>query len=250
MMNHPGTPRSLNRYDRFMRKRDAAAGSATGVSSAARLRHRYEVIFARNRELFEGARVLDLMSSSGFWSLAALDAGAAHVVGVESSPAPVEAAQKTFGEYGVNPGSYRFIKSEAPAALRSFDAKTFDVVLCHGFLELSDARFFFQQISRLKPKYVVLDTRIVLGKGPIIRLKSRSANETRPKTAERDNTILAIPNHELITFFCDYFQFRSRLIDWQSAGITDWSSVSDYELGRRQTYILEGAVPNAPPRER
>jgi SAM-dependent methyltransferase len=247
MMNHPGTTRSQNRYDRFMRKRDAAAGSAAGASSAARLRHRYDVIFSRNRELFEGARVLDLMSSSGFWSLAALDAGAAHVVGVEASPAPVEAAQKTFGEYGVNPGSYRFIKSEAPAALRSFDPKTFDVVLCHGFLELSDARFFFQQISRLKPKYVVLDTRIALGKGPIIRLRSRTGSETRPK-ADRDNAILAVPNHELITFFCDYFQFRSRLIDWKAADIADWNPLSDYEQGRRQTYILERSAASAPSR--
>lgn len=240
-MNHPGPARSLTRYDRFLRKRDAASGGA----NAARLRHRYDVIFSRNRDLFEGARVLDIMSSTGFWSLAALDAGAAHVVGVEPSPAPIEAAQKSFSEYGVNPGSYRFIKSEAPAALRSFDPQAFDVVLSHGFLELSDARFFFQQISRLKPKYVILDTRTVIGKGPIVRLKTRSADETRSKAAARDNPILAVPNQELITFFCDYFQLRARPIDWKSAGIADWSSVSDYEQGRRQTFILERMVANA-----
>jgi len=249
MMNHPGATQPLNRYDRFMRRRDAAAGSATGASSAARLRHRYEVIFSRNRGIFEGARVLDIMSSSGFWSLAALDAGAAHVVGVEASPAPVEAARENFGACGVNPVSYRFVKSEAPAALRTFDPKMFDVVLCHGFLELSDPRFFFQQISRLKPKFVVLDTRIAQGKGPIIRLRTRAANENKPKAAERDNAILAVPNHELISFFCDYFRFSARLVDWKSAGLADWSPVSDYEQGRRHTYILEGAA-SASSRER
>lgn len=249
-MNQLGSTRSLTRYDRFMRKRDTAGGSAAGASNPVRLRHRYETIYARNRELFQGARVLDLMSSSGFWSLAALDAGAAHVVGVEASPAPVEAAEKTFGEYGVKSGSYRFINSEIPAALRTLDPKAFDVVLCHGFLEQSDPRFFFQQLSRLRPKHVILDTRVVQGKGPIVRFRSRSADEARPKATERLRSILAIPNHELITFFCDYFGFRWRLIDWKASGITDWTGLGDYEQDRRRTYVLERSVADPAARAR
>lgn len=238
-MNQLGSTRSLNRYDRFMRKRDTAGGSAAGASNPVRLRHRYETIYSRNREVFEGARVLDLMSSSGFWSLAALDAGAAHVAGVEASPAAVESAKKAFSEYGVNSGSYRFINSEIPAALRTFDPQAFDVVQCHGFLEQSDPRFVFQQLSRLRPKHVILDTRIVQGKGPIVRFRSRSSDEAGPKAAERYKSILAIPNHELITFFCDYFQFRWRLVDWKASGITDWTGIGDYAEERRRTYVLE-----------
>ncbi|MGA2792116.1 MAG: methyltransferase domain-containing protein [Roseiarcus sp.] len=250
MMNQVGSTPSSNRYDRFMRKRAAAAGSVSGASDPVRLRHRYETIFSRNRELFKGARVLDLMSSSGFWSLAALDAGAAHVVGVEASPAPIEAAKKTFGEYGVNSGSYRFINSEIPAALRKFEPKAFDVILCHGFLEQSDPRFFFQQLSRLQPKHVVLDTRIVQGKGPIVRLRLRSGDEARQKAPERYRSILSIPNHDLITFFCDYFQLRWRLIDWKATGITDWTGIGDYEQDRRRTYVLERAAADPAARAR
>ncbi|MGO8800697.1 MAG: class I SAM-dependent methyltransferase [Roseiarcus sp.] len=248
-MSQVGSTRSLNRYDRFMRKRAAGAGSGSSASDPVRLQKRYEMIYSRNRELFKGARVLDLMSATGFWSLAALDAGAAHVSGVEVSPAAVETAKKAFTEYGVNAGAYRFINSEIPAALRKFDPKAFDVVLCHGFLEQSDPRFVFQQLSRLRPKHVVLDTRMVQGKGPIVRFRARSSDESKVKAADRYKSILAIPNHELITFFCDYFQFRWRQVDWK-AGITDWSGLGDYEQERRRTYLLERAAADPAPAPR
>ena len=50
-----------------------------------RQRHRYQVIVGRNRELFQNARVLDIHCGEGRWTLAALDAGASHVIAVENS---------------------------------------------------------------------------------------------------------------------------------------------------------------------
>ena len=61
---------------------------------AKRLRHRYEAIIGKNRDLFRNARVLISIVAMARWSYAALDAGAAHVVGVESERAQVEVAQK------------------------------------------------------------------------------------------------------------------------------------------------------------
>ena len=57
----------------------------------------------QNRELFPNARVLDIRSNDGFWTLAALDAGAAFVLGLETSTAAVEAAAKNFSEAGAKP---------------------------------------------------------------------------------------------------------------------------------------------------
>jgi 16S rRNA G966 N2-methylase RsmD len=237
-MNELGSSPSSDRYDRFLRKRAAGAGSGPPLDPI-RLRRRYEAIYAANRELFEGARVLDLTSSSGFWSLAALDAGAAQVTGVEASAPAIEAAKKAFGEYGIDSSSYRFINSEAPGALRKFDPKAFDVVQCHGFLEQSDPRFVFQQLSRLRARHVILDTRLSQGKGPIVRFRSRTDDDAKTTGPERYKSILAIPNHELIKFFCDYFQFGWRVIDWEASGLTDWTGMNDYEQDRRRTYILE-----------
>jgi hypothetical protein len=227
-MNELGSTLASDRYDRFLRKRAAGAGS--GPSDPIRLRHRYQAIYAANRDLFRGARVLDLTSASGFWTLAALDAGAAQVTGVEASTPAIESAKSAFAEYGIN------------SALRKFDPKAFDVVQCHGFLEQSDPRFVFQQISRLRARHIILDTRLTQGKGPIVRFRSRTDDDAKLAGPERYKSILAIPNHELIKFFCDYFQFGWRVIDWKASGITDWTGLNDYEHDRRRTYILERAA--------
>ena len=83
----------FDRHNKFARSVPAGAASATGFFDLIRLRRRYEVIVAGNRNLFQNARVLDVMSGPGFWTLAALDAGAAHVVGVEPAAALVEFGQ-------------------------------------------------------------------------------------------------------------------------------------------------------------
>jgi hypothetical protein len=187
-----------------------------------------------------------LMSSMGFWSLAALDAGAAHVVGLENRPKVVEAATAAFAACHIPAESYQFINSEPFAALRSFAPGSFDLVLCHGFLERSDPRFFFQQLSRLQVKRVILDTRLIRGKGPIIRLVQRAGDAGRRKAESRYNAMLSVPNHELVTFFCDYFKFRYREIDWKTMGITDWQGVTDYQNDRRRVYVLEASQPASP----
>ena len=84
-MNVAAAAQSSNRYDRLVRRKSPSTGSESAPENAARLQRQFEIIFSGNRGAFQGARVLDLMSRSGFWSLAALDAGARHVVAVEPS---------------------------------------------------------------------------------------------------------------------------------------------------------------------
>jgi hypothetical protein len=207
---------------------------AKGPVNADRIRHQYEAIVAQNRELFRGARVLDLMSSYGFWSMAALDAGAAHVLGLEESPEAVEAAKAAFVEASIDPKSYRFVSSEVPAGLRRLEPKTVDLVLCHGFLERSDPRLVFQQMVRLQVRHVILDTRIAAGKGRVARFVL-----IRPDApAGRYKNIRTIPSHDLIAFLCEYFHFDLQQIDWKAMGIANWTSITDYENDHHRTYVL------------
>jgi LPS sulfotransferase NodH len=219
----------FGRYSRLIKPLPEGTKSATGFIDSVRLRHRYDAIISQNRALFRNARVLDIMSSDGFWSLAALDAGAAHVVGVEPSRSRVEAAEKNFTECGINSRSYQFVTSGIFAALRDFAPEAFDVILCKGFFERCHFPEFFRHLSRLRPKHVVLDTGIIRGHGPV-------AHFTIP--AGRKDTILSIPSHTLITFLCE-FEFRWRLIDWQALGIIDWTGVQDYASDRHRTYVLD-----------
>jgi trehalose 2-sulfotransferase len=223
----------FDRYDRLIRSIPAGVATATGFLDVIRLRRQYHAIIATNRDLLANARVLDIMSSYGFWSLAALDAGAAYAVGVDPSPHPIDVANKNFRDYGVNPDSYRFINSEIFACLGAFQPEEFDLVLCHGFLEQCDVRQFFHYLRELRPKCVILDTSIIPGEGPILRF-SVEVDQVRAS-----NQVLSAPSHQLIMFLCDVFKFRWRLVGWRAMGISDWTGIHDYERDQRRTYILE-----------
>jgi trehalose 2-sulfotransferase len=223
----------FDRYERLIKSLSEGANSATGFIDSIRLRRRYDAIIAQNRGLFRNARVLDLVSSQGFWSLAALDAGAAHVVGIEPSQKLVQESEKNFAEYGIRPGSYRLIRASIFPALETFGPEAFDVILCKGFFERCHFTQFFEHLSRLRPKHIVLDTRIAPGHGPTARFAISSKARKG-----RDARIMSIPNHELIDFFCE-FEFRWRLVDWQAMGITDWTGVQDYARDTHRTYVLD-----------
>jgi LPS sulfotransferase NodH len=227
----PGPPASgthfCDRYDRLVENLPAGQDSAIGFINPIRLRRRYDAIVLQNREMFHNARVLDILKPVDFWSLGALDAGAAHVVGVEASRKNVEAAEKSFAEYAVKPDAYRFVRSGILAAMKKFDPETFDVILCR-FSEDCFFLDFFAELSRLKPKHIVLDTRVGPG-------KSSAAHFV---IAKGSRTINVIPNHGLIRFLCES-QFRWRVIDWSAIGITHWAGVQSYARDRRRTYVLD-----------
>jgi LPS sulfotransferase NodH/2-polyprenyl-3-methyl-5-hydroxy-6-metoxy-1,4-benzoquinol methylase len=222
----------FDRYDHLIKRLSEESNSATGFVDMIRLRHRYNAIIWQNRELLQKACVLDIMSTFGFWSLAALDAGATRVVGVESSPLLVEAVEKNFTENGIKPDRYQFIKSDIFAALDTLRPRQFDVILCKGFLEQCYFPRFFRQLSRLQPAHVILDTKITRGQGPIARFEIATG---------RNRTIISIPNHELIAFLCEA-EFRWRLIDWHAMGISNWTGVQDYARGAHRTYVLDRVV--------
>jgi LPS sulfotransferase NodH/SAM-dependent methyltransferase len=219
----------FDRYDQLIKTMPEGTNSATGFIDAIRLRRRYDAIIAQNRPLFRDARVLDLASSQGFWSLAALDAGAAHVVGVGRLQKLVDAGAKNFADHGFNPESYRFMRSEIFAALETFRPGAFDVILCKGFFEQSHFPLFFHHLARLRPHHVILDTKIAAGRGPMAQFAM---------VAGRNGDIVSTPNHELIEFLCES-TFRWRLVDWQAMGISDWTGVQDYARDSHRTYVLD-----------
>lgn len=217
----------FDRHNKFARSVPAGAASATGFFDLIRLRRRYEVIVSANRNLFQNARILDVMSGPGFWTLAALDAGAAHVVGVEPAATLVDSANKYFIKNDISSNSYQFIGSELFSALENLEHEPFDLIFCHDSLEQHDISRFFTHVKRLQPKQLILDTGMVSGEGPLVRF-SLSVDG-----------IIGYPNHQLIMFLCDTFGFKWRLVDWRAQGISDWTGIHEYERDHRRTYILD-----------
>jgi LPS sulfotransferase NodH/predicted O-methyltransferase YrrM len=217
----------FDRHNKFARSAPAGAASATGFFDLIRLRRRYEVILAGNRGLFQNARVLDVMSGQGFWTLAALDAGAAHVVGVEPASALVETANDYFAKNDIRSNSYKFVNAELFVGLKNLGPGSIDLIFCHDLLEQYEIARFFMHAHRLRAKQVILDTGMAGGEGPLVRF-SLSVDG-----------LVGFPNHQLIMFLSDTFGFKWRLDDWRRKGISDWTGIHEYERDHRRTYILD-----------
>ncbi|NWN51205.1 hypothetical protein HT121_28335 [Pseudomonas sp. MAFF 301514] len=86
-----------------------------------RLNSRHSAIMERNREFIKGKRILDIASHDGRWSFAALQAGAAHVTGIEPRQELINNAMETFNEYGIEPSRFDFyaVMSSTTSAIKN-----------------------------------------------------------------------------------------------------------------------------------
>lgn len=213
------------------------------ASSATRLNLRHHAMIEANRDILEGARVLDLASHDGRWSFAALKAGAAHVTGVEARRELVDNARKTFAEYGVPGHQYRFIRGDMFKVLarRAFDV---DVVLCFGFI-YHTLRYgeLFRGIMEAKPRHFVLDTKVILGDEPMVRLNVNKtgvqSNAARDELSHGRRAIAGWPSVPALRLMLDVYDFDvEEQYDWPALLATrpeTVKSMGDYNTGHRVT---------------
>jgi hypothetical protein len=196
---------------------------------------RYDQIIGGNRELLRNATVLDLMSGRGMCSLAALDAGAGYVTGVDPRAHEVAIAARAFAERGIPESSYQFVTMGIMPALNAIDPETFNVIIARGVLERVDLRRFFPQLRRLRPNHVILDTEVAPGQGPLVRFGLRG---TSGRATDRSAKIITLPNRDLIALLCDNFGFRLRLAD-ASGAAESRTTRPDRAGAQTWTYILD-----------
>ena len=150
-------------YPRFMEASEL-------TPNPQRMNERYEALFASNRDIFDGARVLDLASHDGRYSFAALKTGAAHVTGVEVRESLIDMAQETFAFYGQDPETYRFVCGDVFEVLarERFDV---DVVLCLGYLYHTYRHTeLMYRLHDLAPKHLIVDTMVAPGTQRTLRV--------------------------------------------------------------------------------
>jgi 2-polyprenyl-3-methyl-5-hydroxy-6-metoxy-1,4-benzoquinol methylase len=223
-------------YPRFYETAEAGPGRG-------RLNLRYEAIIGENDDIFPGARVLDLACHDGRWSLAALRAGAAEVVGIEAREDLVASARENLQHYCGQDGSYRFVSGDVfdVLARESFEA---DVVLCLGFL-YHTLRYneLMRRIRDLNPRYLIVDTAVIRGETrPHVDL--RLERDLRARDAVPDpysfnrRTIVGRPSLSALALLLDTYDFAiERLSDWPAIlrDNPDVARVDQYARGERVT---------------
>lgn len=237
-------------YPRFIEVSDLTptsdGGSSHRMRDAAeqvnRMNERYDVLFAGNREIFEGARVLDLASHDGRYSFAALKTGASHVTGVEVRESLVEKANETFAFYGQDPSTYRFVCGDVFEVLAREDLEV-DVVLCLGYLYHTYRHTeLMYRLHQLAPQHLIVDTMVVPGRQSNLRV-IREWNSDDPRQAAQDAwsvdrvLVLRPTVPALVKLVTSYgFEVES-LYDWQGrlAGRPPAPGMRGYANGKRVT---------------
>jgi Methyltransferase domain len=173
-------PEGIVQLRRFFREHDAFLTAEERQSNAlTRLDARYHAIIEHGFSAIDGARILDIASHNGRWSVAALQSGALHVVGIEARRELVEAAKQHMRRYGVDRRRYEFVIGDVHTEITRLEPDRFDTILCLGFFYHTAHHFWLlREFARLEPKYLILDTAIDRNPGYTITM-------TREETANR-----------------------------------------------------------------
>jgi hypothetical protein len=225
-----------------------------------RMNERYEALFASNRDIFEGARVLDLASHDGRYSFAALKTGAAHVTGVEVRQSLIDKAQETFAFYGQDPETYRFACGDVFEVLarEKFDV---DVVLCLGYLYHTYRHTeLLYRLHHLAPKHLIVDTMVVHGTQPMLRMfRERDSEDIRSAAQDAfsvGRVLVTWPTVPALELLLRAYRFEiESMYDWQSrlAGRPPMPGLEGYAKGRRVTLrcrFRKAGAAGTPPRTR
>lgn len=208
-----------------------------------RLNLRYEAMFAENRDVLEGASVLDIASHDGRWSLAALETGATSVVGIEARSDLVDQARATLDGYGVAADRYDFIAGDVFEVLARRQQDV-DVVLCLGFL-YHTLRYneLLTRIRQCGAHTLIVDTMIRPEVSePVIRIvtepSERQGHAVQDEFSWGDDVLVGRPSFSALRLMGEAHGFA--LEAW-----SDWGAllrdnpqaqgVRDYRLGRRVT---------------
>lgn len=228
-------------FDRFPAFYDTSETS----SFPWRLNLRHEAVIAQNADLFSGARVLDLASHDGRWSMAALEAGASSVLGIEARPELVVNAESTLRRYGVDESRFRFVAGDLFEVLAREQPQV-DVVLCLGFLyHTLRHNELLTRIRRTGAHHVVLDTEIHRGEQPVVWLDAeqveRQGNAVADEFSWGDTVLTGRPTLPALELLARAQGFSvERLSDWDGLlrDNPQADQVRDYRIGRRATLRL------------
>jgi len=236
-MSQPSDSPPREFFDRHPRFRE----TSPTAFRPSRLNLRHQALIGSNRDILQGARVLDIASHDGRWSFAALEAGARHVTGVEPRRNLVENANATLAAYGADPESYRFICGDIFEVLPR-ERLDVDVVLCLGFL-YHTLRFpeLFRRIADLNPTHLIVDTKVATDPEPVIRVLINREQVESHAVADAfsagTNTLIGHPSVSALVQMLDLYGFDvEERYDWlalvaRNPGVT----VQTYQEGTRAT---------------
>jgi transposase-like protein len=202
-------------------------------SGVDRLNARYLALIHSNRELLEGASVLDLASHDGRFSFAALQNGAARVVGIDYSAELVQKSIANMEYYDVPVDRYEFLAGDIFELIDRIEYC--DVVFCFGILyHINHHMLLLMKIAELDPRALIVDTAISQLEVPAIELHGPA--DGRPLLGQ---PFEGWPSRAALDAMFSSFGWTYRYFEWEQSGLTDPSQMLDYRKGKRVSVVVD-----------
>jgi tRNA (mo5U34)-methyltransferase len=198
-----------------------------------RRRYFFDALLRAAGGSLRGRRVLDLGCNAGFWSLAALEAGADFVLGVDARQLYIDQAKLVFEAKAIAPERYSFAQGNVFSLQLE---EHFDVVLCLGLLDhVAKPVELFEVMSARSPELIVIDTEISRSRTSVFELDTLYNREN----AVEYETVL-IPSRLALSELAAQFGFQATAL---AQNMTDYAGLRDYLHQRRLAFICTKDAP-------
>jgi protein-L-isoaspartate O-methyltransferase len=219
--------------------------TSTTAASLGRLNLRHLAIIDHHRDVLAGARVLDIASHDGRWTFAALEAGAAHVTGIEGRPELVENALRTLEAKGIDRSRYDFHVGDVHDVLTN-GVGPMDVVMCLGFL-YHTLRYpeLLAGIRATGARHIIVDSKVSANTSrAVVRLVSNPGEiqsmAVEDRFSHNGKSLVGVPNPRAL-------RQMLRMYGYQVTDESDWATltgrhpeiggVNQYATGERITVL-------------
>lgn len=180
-----------------------------------------------------GRRVLDLGCNAGLWSLAAIEAGADFVLGVDGLQMAIDQANLVFEANGIDPSRYRFAHDDV---FEHAFVEEFDVVLCLDFLDqVAKPVALFELMSSVGAETIVIETS--LSPAPDSYFEVCTLEDPLWTLDER---MVLVPTREAVIELASEFGFRTVPLAHK---LSDYNGMSAYQRGRRLAFLCSKRTP-------
>jgi SAM-dependent methyltransferase len=179
----------------------------------------------------KGKRVLDLACNAGFWSLAAIEAGADFVLGIDGRQMHIDQANFVFDAKGVDPKRYRFTTGNIFKTDMTTFGK-FDVVLCLGLLyHVSKPVELMEKIDEASSDLLVIDTTLSMAPGSTFELRRDALDEPRNAV---DYEMVLYPTRQAVLDLVQQFGYQAIVLQPR---FTDYAGSIEYRVQSRRAFL-------------
>ncbi|MDQ3877792.1 MAG: DUF1698 domain-containing protein [Actinomycetota bacterium] len=227
----------IDSFDRWHYEFDLN-GVKTPIGDPTRInrhRQRKRYFFDPLVDLFDGSlagkRVLDLGCNAGFWSLAAIEAGAEYVLGIDGRQMHVDQANFVFDIKDVDRSRYDFVQGN----IFEYDFSNhgvFDVVLCLGLMyHISKHVQLLEIIDAVNDDLLLIDTALSLAPGSYMRVHRESTDSPRNTF---DYEIVMSPTQQALADMVGQFGYSVEVL---KPRFSDWKGSPEYKFGQRKAFV-------------